>query len=71
MCDGTQILWGLLRRNVANGADTPPMPCQPNEMPSPTVVTCRQCIVLYAQPPPTVVGAKPSQPEVNPAPYLV
>ena len=40
-------------------------------MSSPTVVTWRQCIVLYAQRPPTVVGAKPSQSEVNPVPNLV
>ena len=68
---GTQIILSILPPSLVNCAANPPTPCQPNEMPSPTVVTCRQCMVLYAQRPPTVVGAKPSQPEVNPAPYLV
>ena len=64
---GTQIILSILPPSCLNWVAKPPTPCQPNEMPSPTVVTCRQCMVSYAHLAPTVLGAKPSQPEVNPA----
>ena len=68
---GTQIVLSIVPPSLVNCAANPATPCQPNEMPSPTVVTCRQCMVSYAQRPPSVVGANPSQPEVKPVPYLV
>ncbi len=43
---GTQIILSILPPSLVNWAANPPTPCQPYEMPSPTVVMWRQCMVL-------------------------
>ena len=53
---GTQIILSILPPSCLNWAAKPPTPCQPNEMPSPTVVTCRQPMVPYANFAPTVLS---------------